>query len=82
MTISETKHVIAACGHTVIMRNLPRRPYAIKRVIDGVHTISWKAVCKKCYKDLLERGDILLTTKQQEEWLSSGKKVKPDRSTG
>lgn len=77
-----SKYVIAVCGHKVEMRNLPKRPYAVKRVIEGVHTISWKAVCNKCYKDLLERGDILLTANQQEEWLAGGKKPKSERNIG
>lgn len=82
MSEDKKRYVIAGCGHKVEIHNLPKRPYAIKRVINGVHTISWKAVCKQCYKDLSSRGDILLTNKQQEEWLSGGKKPKADRSIG
>jgi hypothetical protein len=74
------KYAILGCGHKVEWKNVPRRPYAIKNVIGGVHTISWLALCKQCYKDQLELGNVLLTVKQQEDWTSSGKKLKPNRN--
>lgn len=76
------KYAYAGCGHKMEVKNLPRRPYALKNVVHGAHTISWMSLCKQCYQDKLEKGDVLLTVKQQEDWLAGGKKAKSDRSIG
>lgn len=68
----------ATCGHEI--KKIPNKPIAVKNVIqNGVHAISWQTLCKKCIARYRELGLLLLTVREQDEWLHSGKINEPER---
>lgn len=70
--------IFASCGHEI--SDIPKLPIATKETIqNGVHMIMWKVLCEECIARYRERGLLLETVKDQEDWVHGGTINTPDR---